>query len=239
MHFYSFSKPYLSIPFLLTSPWLSRKLPLAPCPRRTDFSPTADLSSCLTLLRIWNGAELISLWPWLECQNIINCWRIKTWRKMYLVHFWHSRWFLNELGRCSPSVTSGRASPRLCVSSQKRGLRVCLNARGRKRELFEVGAVQTQTAHVSLCEIERRMYDPFTLQTPSAGQREVVRMCCMCVCACARVHALVPVRSRGQIQIREHTLSQCSLFSFHRYVNSNVKACIWCIHIVWTKGEES
>lgn len=50
----------------------------------------------------------------------------------------------------------------------------------RKYTLFELGAVQTQTVHGSLCETERRTNDPLALQTLPAAQNEV----CMCVCVC-------------------------------------------------------
>lgn len=157
--------------------------------------------------------------------------------EMYQVHFWHSSWFLNELGPCfskcglRPSLTGF-----VCASSQKPASECAWMAMGRKWTLFELGAVQTQTVHGSLCETERRRNDPLALQTLPAVQSQVP----MCVCAaCARVRALVPVHSCGQIQIWGHTLSQCSLFNFHRYVNSNAKACIWCIRKVYPKGEES
>lgn len=102
--------------------------------------------------------------------------------------------------------------------------------------VWAVGAVQTQTAHGLLCETEGTN-NALTLQTLPAVQSE------FCVCMCehtrARVNALVPVHNCSHIQIWRHTLSQCSLFNFHRYVNSSAKARIWCIRKVYPKGEES
>lgn len=48
--------------------------------------------------------------------------------------------------------------------------------------LFELGAVQTQTVHGSLCETEQRTNDPLALQTLPAVQSEA------CMRVCARVH---------------------------------------------------
>lgn len=145
--------------------------------------------------------------------------------------------FSMNLGPVFRVRPEAKPSQCVCVSSQKRASECAWMAKGRKQTLFELGAVQTQTVHGSLCETEKRTKDPLTLQTLPAVQSEVCM--CVCVCACARVHALVPVHSCGQIQIWSHTLCQCSLFNVHRYVNFNAKACIWCIRKVYPKGEES
>lgn len=158
----------------------------------------------------------------------------KTQDKMYQVHFWNSGWFLNELGPCFLSATRGQAFPVCVCVFTKVSLSVLeWQADGNKHCLSWVQCKHRQC--MGHCVRQRRMNDPLTLQTLPAVQSEV----CMSVCECASVHALVLVHSCGQIQIWGHTISQCSLFNFHRYVNSIAKACIWCIRKVYSKGEES
>lgn len=145
----------------------------------------------------------------------------KTQGEMYQVHSGDSGWFLDELG---PVFSQCDLRPSLHKSQRRRALEW---RQGRKRPVFELGAMQTQTVHGSLCGTERRTKDPLALQTLPAVQRD-----CVCVCVRAHLHALLPVHSCGQIQIWSHTLCQCTLFNFARYVNSNAKACIWCIRKV-------
>lgn len=199
---------------------------------RTSFFLTESLSLWLPLWGKWNSTRLISPWPWLECQNIIKE-KGKTHGNMYQVHFSNSSWFLNELGPCLASATCGQAFPGLCMSSQKQTSK-CLNGKGTETSaVWARCSANTDSAWVIVWDGEER-------KTRShCKHSQLFRVRLVRVCACACVHALVPVQNCGQIQIWGHTLSQCSLFNFHRYVNSNAKACIWCIRKVYPKGEES
>lgn len=123
----------------------------------------------------------------------------------------------------------------VCVFT-KASLRVCLSGEGTETSAVWAGcSANTDSAWVIVRDREENERPARTANTPSCSERGSR----MCVCACARVNALLPVHSCGQIQIWGHTLSQCALFNFHRYVNSNAKACIWCIRKVYPKGEES
>lgn len=123
----------------------------------------------------------------------------------------------------------------VCVFT-KASLRVCLNGKGTETSaVWARCSANTDSAWVIVWDGEENERPTHTANTPSCSERGLH----VCVCVCARVHALVPVHNCGQIQIWGHTLSQCSLFNFHRYVNSNAKACIWCIRKVYPKGEES
>lgn len=154
---------------------------------------------------------------------------------MYQVHFWNSRWFLNELGPCFLSATWGQAFP-VCVCLYKSQPQSVLEWRwdGNTGCLSYVQCKHRQC----MDHCVRHRGERTTHSHCKHSQLFRTRLACVCArvctwsCTCAR-------DSCGQIQIRGHTLSQCSLFSFHRYVNSNAKACIWCTRKVYPKGEES
>lgn len=156
--------------------------------------------------------------------------------EMYQVHFWNSPRFLNELGPCFPNAAQGQAflfffflvcvfhksQPRSVLERHGDGNAGCLSwAQCKHRQ---------RTDHCV-----RRSGGPTTCSHCKHSQLfecEVGVRVCARPCTCAR-------DSCGQIQIWSHTLSQCSLFSFHRYVNSTAKACIWCTCKVYPKEVES
>lgn len=80
-----------------------------------------------------------------------------------------SQWTWPLFSECDP----GPCLVSLCVSSQKPAWVCAWMARRWKYRLFELGAVQTQTVHGSLCRTESKTNDPLTLQTLPAVQREV------------------------------------------------------------------
>lgn len=103
----------------------------------------------------------------------------------------------------------------------------------RKYTLFELGAVQTQCMGHCVRQRRERMTHSHCKHS-QLPQNEVY--VCVCVCMCMVLCACARPKLRSGTNTG-HTLSQCSLFSFHRYVNSNAKACIWCILKVYRKGE--
>lgn len=168
----------------------------------------------------------MSVWPCLECWNIINR-RDKTTRisgaflKFSLISQW--TWPLFCKRAPGPSLDSF-----VCVLNKS----APEWRRGRKQTLFELWVQCKHRQRTGpLCETEGLTNASRTANTPS---------CSECAPrARARANALVPVHNCGHIQIWRHTLSQCSLFNFHRYVNSCAEACIWCVREVYPKGEES
>lgn len=110
-----------------------------------------------------------------------------------------TQWTWPLFSQCDPRPSL----PSSCELSQKQASECAWTAMGRKRTLFELGEVQTQTVHGSLCETERRTKDPLALQTLPAVQIDVCICVCVCICVhmCAHVHALVPVHNCSQIQI--------------------------------------
>lgn len=155
---------------------------------------------------------------------------------MYQVHFWNSSWFLNELGPCFLNATQGQAFLVFVCVFTKVSLIVYLTGKGTEIQAVWAGrSANTDSARIIVWDWVENERPAHTANTPSCSSVKLTCVCmcaCMCPCTCAR-------DSCGQIQIWGHTLSQCSLFSFPRYVNSNAKACIWCTCKVYPKGEGS
>lgn len=140
------------------------------------LQPTCSRSSVTSKISP-NCTNVISLWPRLECWNILN----STLGHMYQVHFWKSPWFLNELGPCFASATKPW---QFCVRlQQKRASEWAWMPKGTETAaVWAVGAVQTQTAHGALCETQGTN-NTLTLQTLPAVQSEL----CVCVHASTRI----------------------------------------------------
>lgn len=144
-----------------------------------------------------------------------------------------AHWFLRECNP-RPSLAPGSRDP-----SQRANLGPCSNGEG---TLFELCAVQTQTAHGSLCETaERRTNGLLTVQTlPAVWWYEACALT-RAMCVCVRSLSVHLCWSVAVVRYKYSTTPwvNATLFSFRRYVNSSAKACIWCTRQVYPKGEES
>lgn len=151
-------------------------------------SQKAGLSLWLPLLRKWNSARLISLWPWSECRNIINCRRRKHGAKCIrciseiLVDFSMN---LAPVFRVRPEAKPSRF---VCVFT-KASLRVCLNGKGTETNaVWARCSANTDSAWVIVWDREESERPTHTANTPSCsewGLHVCVRVCTR-PCTCAR-----------------------------------------------------